>query len=201
MFISKRILLCGLSAPVMSLLYLPVYIRTRRADELKNTCRENLQVKLLMCCVFNIMISFVLLPFSRFRPEMIFAFALMIITDLDILICRIPTEFLVLLYASLLPEVITNADWKYVIFCLVLWAFWWAAGKKRIITDQDIRMILPLVLYLNEIKKALLFTALFLILWGCTGLVLRYICGKSPYTKIPLVPLMVISFLLMQPVL
>ena len=120
------------------------------------------------------------------------------ILDFDLLICRIPTEFLVLFCVSILPKLSADTDWKYVLLCLVLWSFWWAVRRKKIIADHDILMILPLILYLNEIKKALLFHALFLILWGGAGLILLYFFRKKPDTKIPLVPLMVISFLLMQ---
>ena len=201
MFISKRIIHYALLTLIMSLLYFPIYIRTRKAEELKKICRNNLPVKLLLCFVFSLLISFGLLSSSQNRYEIIFAFALMIILDYDILICRIPTEFLVLLYASVLAKLLADTDWMYVLICLVLWSFWCVVRRRRIIADHDILMILPLILYLNEIKKALLFHALFLILWGSAGLILHYFYGKNPDTKIPLAPIMISSFLVMQLVL
>ena len=200
MFIPKRIFLYGILALIISLSYLPLYIRTRKAEELKTSCRKYFPAKLLLCYVFNILVSLLLTEPVRWQ-DLLFAFALMMILDFDLLICRIPTEFLALLYASILPLVITNTDWKYVLFSLVLWSAWRVVRRKKIIADHDIWMILPLMLYLNEIKKALLFHALFLILWGGAGLILHYFFRKKPDTKIPLVPLMVISFLLMQLVL
>ena len=197
MFIPKRTFLYGLLALIISLSYLPLYIRTRKAEGLKTSFRENFPVKLLLCCGFSIPVSLLLTePVSR--TDLLFAFALMMILDFDLLICRIPTEFLVLFCISILPKLSADTDWIYVLLCLVLWSFWWAFRRKRIIADHDILMILPLILYLNEIKKALLFHALFLILWGGAGLILYYFFRKRPDTKIPLVPLMVISFLLMQ---
>ena len=200
MLIPKRVFLYGFLALIVSLSYLPLYIRTRKAEGLKTSCRKYFPVKLLLCCGFNILVSLLLTePVSR--TDLLFAYALMMILDFDLLICRIPTEFLVLFCISILPNLSADTGWMYVLFCLVLWSFWWIVRRKGIIADHDIWMILPLMLYLNEIKKALLFHALFLILWGGAGLILHYFCGKKPDTKIPLVPLMVISFLLMQPVL
>lgn len=197
MFIPKRIFLYGFLALIISLLYLPLYIRTRKAEELKTGCRKYFPVKLLLCYGFNILVSLLIAdPVSW--PDLLFAFALMMILDFDLLICRIPTEFLVLFCISILPKLSADTDRMYVLICLVLWSVWWFVKRKRIIADHDIWMILPLILYLNETKKALLFHALFLIIWGGAGLILRYFCGKKPDTKIPLVPLMVISFLLMQ---
>lgn len=197
MFILKRTFLYGFLALIISLSYLPLYIRTRKAEELKTSCRNYFSVNLLLCFGFNILVSLLLTePVSWL--DFLFAFALMMILDFDLLICRIPTEFLVFLYASILLLVITNTDWKHVLLSLVIWSVWWFVRRKRIIADHDIWMILPLMIYLNEIKKALLFHALFLILWGVAGLILHYFCGKKLDTKIPLVPLMVISFLLMQ---
>lgn len=197
MFIPKRTFLYGFLALIISLSYLPLYIRTRKAEELKTSCRENFPVKLFLCCGFNIVVVLLLTePVSR--PDLLFVFALMMILDFDLLICRIPTEFLVLFCISILPRPSVDTGWIYVFFCLVLWSFWWVVRRKGIIADHDILMILPLILYLNEIKKALLFHALFLILWGGAGLILHYFFRKKPDTKIPLVPLMVISFLLMQ---
>lgn len=197
MFIPKRTFLYGLLALIISLSYLPLYIRTRKAEGLKTSCKENFHVKLLLCCGFSIPVSLLLTePVSR--PDLLFAFALMMILDFDLLICRIPTEFLVLFCISILPKLSADTDWIYLLFCIVLWSIWWVVRWKRIISVHDIWMILPLMLYLNEIKKALLFHALFLILWGGAGLILYYFFRKKPDTKIPLVPLMVISFLLMQ---
>lgn len=198
MYDPGRIFLYSLSALLFSLLYLPVYIRTRRAEDLKDAWKENRAVKLLLCCVFNCLISAVTIAEPRGLPELIFVFVLMLIVDFDLLICRIPTEFLTLLYMSILPGIVTNGNWVYVLISLVLWSFWWIVQRKGLIAVYDVWMILPFTLCLNETKKALLFYALFLILWGSIGLILRYFCGKGPRTKISLVPLMVLSFLVMQ---
>ena len=200
MFIPKRIFLYGFLALIISLLYIPFYICTRKAEGLKTSCQENFPGKLLLCYGFNILVSLLLTEPVRW-PDLLFAFALMMILDFDLLICRIPTEFLVLFCISILPKLSADMNWMYLLTCFVLWSFWWFVRRKRIIADHDILMILPLILYLNEIKKALLFHALFLILWGGAGLILHYFFRKKPDTKIPLVPLMVISFLLMQRVL
>ena len=57
MFIPKRIFLYGILALIISLSYLPLYIRTRKAEELKTSCRKYFPAKLLLCYVFNILVS------------------------------------------------------------------------------------------------------------------------------------------------
>lgn len=198
MYIVKSGFLCGLLALVLALLYLPVYIRTRRIKEFKTDRKENLTVNLFLCCVFNCLISGVIIKESPALPDFIFAFALMIIADFDLLIFRIPTEFLMLLYVSILPGIITQGNWAYVLTSLVLWSLWWIAQKEGLIAIYDVWLLLPLALYLNDTKKALLFYALFLVLWGCFALILRYLCKKDPHTKIPLAPLMALSFVIMR---
>ncbi len=198
MYIPIHVLLYSLSALIVSLLYLPIYIRTRRDKELKKVWKDNLAVKLLLCCAFNCLNNVVLIAGESALPELIFAFALMLIADFDLLACRIPTEFLTILYLSILPGIITHGNWAFVLSTLVLWSFWWIVQRKGLIAVYDVWTILPLALHLNETKKALLFYALFLVLWGVFGLMLRYLCKKETPTKIPLAPLMALSFLVMR---
>lgn len=186
------------SALIISLLYLPIYIRTRNEDDLKNTVKRKLPIKLVLCFGFGLLIGADFMADMPEIPKILAAFSLMLITNYDLLLCRIPSEFLLLFYAAAIAEVIQHITIAHGIFCIVIWAVWWIFRQKKIIADYDLWMILPLMIFLNEKKKALLFNALFLILWGIAGLILRKLFRKKPETKIPLVPLMVLAYLLMR---
>ena len=181
-----------------AVIYLPVYAYTRKAEHLKTELKEKLLNKLILCFLFNLIAVLISKHITIDTPGKNFLFLLLIIADTDLMIRKIPTEFLVCLFAVAVWRFAADGKWLMGVLCILCFSFWWAVLKKKIIGLYDVLMILALTIFQNDVRSVLIFYSLFLVCWGSLGAVLRFLLKRNPQTKIPLAPLMILAFLLTQ---
>lgn len=194
----KDALIPAFLAFVAAVIYLPIYVYTRKAVHLKIVAKEDLLKKLVFCFLFNLIAALLSKHVTLDPYGKILLFPLMLIADMDMMIRKIPTEFLVCLFALAVWKFIFDGRWLTGVFCILCFSLWWLAFKKKIIGLYDVLMILALTIFRNDVRSVLIFYALFLVLWGSFGMFLRLILKRSSQTKIPLAPLMTLAFLLTQ---
>lgn len=198
MFIVKDAFIYSFMITAAAVLYLPFYIRTRRASFLKEDIRKNIALKVCFCLIFNLTAALTA-SFMNGKPAgKFFVCLLMLIADIDLLSGRIPTELLCVLGGFCLWKMVHLSNFIAVIPGALILVLWHMQNKKKIIGLYDVLMILFLTLCLSGLRKTLIFYALVMILWGTVGMLLHVLFHKQADTKIPLSPLIIAAFLITQ---
>ena len=126
-------------------------------------------------------------------PELFILFLIMLISDVDILIKKIPTELLVLLTAGFLfikiPEIKQLPVPAVVLLSgIVLYCF----RKKIGIAVYDILLFVFLGIFVYPSSAQIKYAAIFLILWGAAGTVMKLLDNNAE--KLPLSPFIFLSY-------
>lgn len=176
---------------IISFLYVFIYAYIRHADYLPE--RENiLQIKkICLCYAVNLLISF----HWQQPDKRIWTYLLMVIADIDILIQRIPMEFLVMLGVLEIRDIIINNSQKEALLCLITAVPWFFVYKKPGFALYDVYLIVILSAGMSGLRNVLLFDAFILILSGTAGLLVNNL-RKRPAVKIPLSPLIISAVML-----
>ena len=194
----SNLILQSLSGLLISALYLPVYFHTRKMDFLEKKDRKSIFVKFILCFCVNLLICTGRMNETQDFTDKAFHFLMMLIADTDLLIMKIPSEFLILLVLSTIKHIIHVFSPYNLLICLIQWIIWLLVRKKIKIGFYDTVLLLIFPLCLNTVRDVRIFNSIFLILYGISGLILKYIFRKSPETNIPLSPLIISAFKMVQ---
>lgn len=179
---------------VISAIYSWFYIKTRKVNELHTESLNSPVIKIFLCVCTNFLLI-VADPFSEFpEHKKILIFLFCVTGNIDIIIRKIPTEFLVLDIMAVFSAAFTHYDALLVIFCVCAGAFWMVGRKKTGIKIYDILLVIALSAAVGNIRKLLIFYAITLIFWGASGLILRFLFKKKPDFAIPLAPVIISAF-------
>jgi len=179
---------------LFSAIYSWFYIKTRKVNDLQAEALKSPVIKIFLCLCTNLLLI-AGNPFSEF-PEyknlLIFLFC--ITGNIDIMIRKIPTEFLVLDILGLLSAAITHYDAIRILPCVCAGAFWMIRRNKTGIKIYVILLVIALSAAVGNIRKLLIFYSLTLMIWGISGVILRFIFKKKPDFEIPLMPVILSAF-------
>ena len=182
------ILLC------LTIIYIPFYKITRNYDR---EYKDIFAAKKIFCCfVMNTLIRVLYdgFPVTLGLDLSLLLFGLL--SGTDILIQKIPAEFLLLLFLYNCRLAWTGAP-ASAVFPAVLVSGLWLVFRRLIgIAVNDVLLIGILSIYPGGWRAAGLLTSVTLILWGLTGAFCRYILQKDPRTKIPMAPVIITAYLI-----
>ena len=195
MELSMRVLFQAVFGMMISVFYLPFYFKSRKI-EFSTKIVGNRTEKIILCLFLNIFLS--CLNTNRQVPSYDASFYLMmIIADIDLMISHIPTELLTILFFTMLWNITREPISADLLICPLIYVIWNLVRKKLMMGHYDILLVVILSLFLKDTKSMLLFNALFLLIYGISGLILKYLFSTSPETKIPLAPIIITAFQLL----
>ncbi len=181
----------SLAAAIVSRLFTVYYPLTRKTELSARTNGRTL----LACVCMNLLI----LVFSdalKTKETLLLFLLLVCIVDIDLMILKIPTELLLLLTVFTLRRLfpVDLHTLLLIGIALVSAAAFYLTGEKTGIGLYDILLIMLISLYALSAAAQLLFIAAVLILWGITGLIVRWY--KKRGERIPLAPVIVLALAL-----
>ena len=126
-------------------------------------------------------------------PELLILFLIMLISDVDILINKIPTELIILLILGFgfirIPEIKQLPDPAVVLLAGIgLYCF----RKKIGIAVYDILLFVFLGIFVYPSSVQIKYASIFLILWGTAGSAMKFL--EKNAKKIPLSPFIFLSY-------
>lgn len=208
--IIPTMLLKSVMLSIVSFVYILFYDFSRKTKYLDEKTFLEQKTQLAMCLGFNLFI-FTLreLQNEQFMKNIGPIFYLFcIIGDIDILICKIPTELLLFNFLIELYYLPSTTNIYLKIACILLNMLWFLVKDRLGISLYDILLILIQSLLFQDIRILLFFDAFILILWGVWGVFLkaRYMKSSSGKPKngdkekarIPLAPVIITAFILSQ---
>ena len=176
----------------LAVIYVPIYCALRKADVLKQYALKFAGMKAGIC----ICVNFFVIGSAADDLSVPFIISLCMIADVDILIQKIPIEFLIAL-AILNYRVVSGVFLlKTIIPILCFCGFWSLVRRFTDMGIYDILLITILSINLADFPSAVEFSALILILWGLIGLIIHINPRNEKIRKIPLAPIIVIAFIL-----
>ena len=153
---------------------------------------------LLLCLAAELTIAFLISP-ANLSLCLIFWEIAAVLSGIDILIRKIPTELLAVYYLTFLLILLRYPFGISLIAAAVLFAFVFFVIRGRIgIALYDIFALIPLLVFSGSVIGQIKYIAVFLIGWGLFGLILHCVKKKEGPLTVPLVPIEVISFLLLR---
>ena len=181
---------------IFSYIYSLLYCRMRGLSCLDQT-RKTVFVKIGSCVIF----CYMLMNMTIHKPEiscMIHLLLLELLSGIDIHIRKIPTELLA--PAGVLSGILlfqTSGAALTIFSSILIGSVFYFFRNKIGIGSYDILLIFFLAVLLQSMALQLKFAAVFLILWGTAGLIIRAL-KKGRDLSIPLVPLITFSYYAVQ---
>ncbi len=180
----------------ISCIYLWAYKKTRN----ETYCiPETIGGKFPVLLGFNIiMILLMKAPNSRTDfIKIVSALLIIILSDIDIMIMKIPTELLTLFGVSVFLSFIHDHRSPLLILSDVLIYILMSKLSKKNIAQYDLILSFILAMQFYDVIGQLKYTSVFLILWGAAGVIIRKFRRNTSQTMaIPLAPIMTISYIL-----
>ncbi len=185
------IFVCLLTA-IISCRYASFYAKTRMTSFRGPDSFVKTPIVVLVCALYNLAVGAAAGRGLSYR-ELFVLFLMMLLADIDILIKKIPTELLVALAAAIcfvkIPEIEELPDSAAVIFIGVVFYIF---RRKIGIALYDILLFLLLGIFVYPIDSQIKYTAVFLILWGISGVLVRSF--RKQEKTVPLAPCIILSY-------
>lgn len=203
-------LLKSVMLSLVSYVYILFYDHTRKTQYLVGKTFLDQKNHLAMCLGFNLFI-FILCglqneQFINNIGPIVYLFC--VIGDIDILICKIPTELLLVDFLIVLYSLASATNIYLKIACILINNLWFLFKDRLGISLYDIFLILIQSLLFQDMRNFFYFDAFILILWGGCGVFLKAKNMKSSSGKpkdgdkekarIPLAPVIITAFMLSQ---
>ena len=186
-------LLFSILLAALSAVYLPFYCAFRKADELKQTALKSAGLKAGLCVCVN----YLVVSSRNVDLSLPYIILLCLIADVDILIRKIPTEFLAVLLFIVIRDITGVSLLKTIIPTLCFCGLWFLVRRFTDMGIYDIILIMILSIKLADFSAAVKLSSLILILWGLIGLLLQINPRNEQIRKIPLAPVMITAFILL----
>lgn len=191
-------MITGIIILVSAAAYIPVYIWTRRDFTLEKTAVRYLKEKIVLCSGVTILMLMIPLKKQGVMISLPFLCILVFLSDIDIIIRKIPAEILAVICCLIFPEIFRSGNFYCLLFLPASFVFWGLIKKRTGLGLYDIILIAVLSVSFDNLQPVLIFYSLIMTAWGLAGLILLKIFGKTSETKIPLVPIIITAFLLSQ---
>jgi len=184
--------------PIIAYMYVLLYVRIRKISGNQLLSGTAPVMKFTVIAAIGLIIRELYAVSPGVLPFLFYA-VLALLSGIDILIRKIPTELLAVFCVLFVLVIGDSQDHLSHAACAALICSVLLVLRKHIgIALYDIIILFPLLTLSGSTIRQLKFISLFLILWGCAGIILRKTQKQEEPVTVPLVPVAVLCCFLLQ---